>query len=704
MAEYGAPIRVAEYKYHKTIKYYNTENYVKNNVVLKLLLSRNNFNFDLPKDDGSDFRIVFNSGTLKMWNAFWSKTQQRAVLFFMVPHLGANRSFTFNVYWGNPNAVSVSEPEAMDFLFYENFDSSPLDNTKWTGRLTNSVTTYGYYVYYYNYPFISITNPLEGKTSFKAEFGIYTDWDTSGFSGSLAAIGVSFLGTENNFKVRMTSGRVDTNAVVPNQSSYNYKADPYGFLEPRSYHDVLISYSEDEDRVYLRLFNRDSFPDYDCSWPRKVEGDTRPQNISIDGYVASGNSSGAHPTYISWLALREYEAEDIDLLDASGLYIDHEYVPAQVLDIRDFSDDITSIVYYHESSFGGDPYLLSEGGYESNDNVWVSDEDATVENYVALTIHTGFGQDVTSTKYIHYDSGHTYHYGAVRLSDNDQTQFGWTFTELTTSSGWVAIKFPTTRTIGTFRIKNTNDLDAAPKDYIFYGSNFNPAIAYENAHVLSTGTFSQTEEWQFDVLLQGNKYRYYILEILNTHGGDNIKIQEWELMDSMEQRDRRYPVQLRLHPAIQGDLQYNFPKEISLVATNDGVNWDTLIPWRYTYTPFISHYPEYGLWQRYSFIIEKGYWTFRLLCRGNWRAQDNKIAIGEWELRELVEEAYTYHILAGSTNDIQQVWSHPTATIDSKALFFVANDYVSRVSTNRLAGSDKLPDYYEDINVIQESF
>ena len=71
MSEYGDPIRITEYKYHKTIKYYNTENYVKNNVVLKLLLSRNNFNFDLPKEDGSDFRIVFNGGTLKMWKAHY---------------------------------------------------------------------------------------------------------------------------------------------------------------------------------------------------------------------------------------------------------------------------------------------------------------------------------------------------------------------------------------------------------------------------------------------------------------------------------------------------------------------------------------------------------------------------------------------------------------------------------------------------------
>lgn len=702
MAEYGEPIRSSEYKYHKTIRYFNTELYVKKNVVLKLLLDRDTFNFDLPKDDGSDFRIVFQGGTLKMWNAYWSKTQQRAVLFFMVPQLAAARSFTFHVYWGNPEAENVSDPNAMGFLFYEEFESSPLDDSKWAGRITNSVTPYGYYVYYHNYPFVSITNPLTGKNSFRVEFGLYTDWDNSGFSGSLAAIGVGFTGPENNFKVRMGSGRVDTNAVAPAQSSYSYKADTYSKLEPRSYHDVLISYSEDTDRVYLKLFNRDSFPDYECSWGRKVEGDTRPNNISIDGYVASGNSAGARPTYISWLALREYEAEDIDLLDATDLYIEHEYVAHQIIDLRELADDLTSIVYYHESSFGGNPYLLSEGGYDSDDNVWISDEDATTENYVALTIHTGWTEDVTSTKYIHYDTGHVYHYGAVRLSDNDETKFGWSFTELTTSSGWVAIKFPKTRTIGAFRLKNTSDLDAAPKDYIFYGSNFNPTIAYENARVISTGTFSQTEEWQFEVLLQGNKYRYYILEILNTYGDENIKIQEWELMDSMEQRDRRFPVQLRLHPAIQGDLQYNFPKEISLVATNDGVSWDTLIPWRYTYTPFTSHYPDYGLWQRYAFIIEKGYWTFRLLCRGNWRAQNNIMAIGEWEFRELAEEAYTYHILSGSTNDIQQIWTYPTAAMDSAPSVFVANDYVSRISANRMVGSDKLPSYYEDINVVQE--
>ena len=90
-----------------------------------------------------------------------------------------------------------------------------------------------------------------------------------------------------------------------------------------------------------------------------------------------------------------------------------------------------------------------------------------------------------------------------------------------------------------------------------------------------------------------------------------------------------------------------------------------------------------------------------MLCRGNWEAPDNRIAIGEWSLHELAEEEYTHHILAGSSNDIKQIWANPDCGINAvRSVIFAGNDYLSRISEDKLVGSSILPDYYNDFNVV----
>ena len=702
MVDYADPINSLDYKYKRTISYVNNDNYIKNNVVVKLYLSGDNFNFDLAKEDGSDFRLVLFGGTLKMWKAYWSKDTKRAALFFIIPHMPAARKVSLIAYWGNETAEDISEPDALGFYFTESFDSVPLDSSKWSGRTTNSLTSYGYYVYYYSYPFTTVTNPLEGLHSFKLECGIYCDWDPdASWPGSYYAIAMTFTGTENDFMVGISNDRGITTAV---DSSTDYNTGTHHGLEGYSYNDVTVGYNEDSDRVVVNLRNRKTYSDVEYSWGRKVEGDTRPKNISITGYYSYSSNPAAHPTYINWLAIRDFDAADIDILDASNLFIEHEYVAHQVIDTKAYGTDITSVLFRHESSFGGNPLLLSEGGYDADTNVWISNDEATTQEYVALTIDTAWSEDVSDVKYTHYDSGHVYYYNASKLSDNGVSTNDRTYLKLTTTSGWAAIKFSQVRCLGAVRVKPTSNLEAAPKDFKFYGSNFNPNINYTKAELLAQGTLDQVEEWQSIILYSTQSYRYFILEILNTHGGQNVEIQEWELMDYIKDRELRYVTQLRLHPAIYSNLEYNFPKQISLLATADGYTWDTLIPWIDTYTPFISHYPEYGFWQRYSFENIKGYWSFKLLCKGNWLATDGRMAIGEWSLHELESEAYTYRVLDGITNNIQQIWASPDYDFeDEHSLFYITNEKLSIVNNSGRISSHELPINYTDINVMQET-
>lgn len=846
MSEYANPINTNEYRYRKPVYYTSPFSIYTTNLIVKLNLNSENFNFNLAKDDGSDFRLLAGLGVLKMWKAYWSKSNKRAVLFFNLPSIGGDTSIILTAYWGNSAANSISDPNTVGALFYETFNGPTLSTSKWSGSTNAGNTSYGYLISM-NQAFTSITNPINGKNNWMMEAGIYADLTSGVITPSYRCVGFEFIGTENNFHIEiMVTDHIRHNAVAPAQASTQEIYKTYGGFESQSYHEIRIDYFEPNDRITLELKNRRTYDDVSYQIWRKVEGDTRLQNIRVWG-TQVGQYAGGYPVYLSWLILREYDGASNSDLDGRDLYIPYAYVPAQTIDYSNYLPDFTSVQYQHESSFGGNPYLLSNEGFDADSNVWVSNEGASLSG-VSLTIHTGWSEDITSINYTHYDSGHEYYYNASKLSDNGADKMGRNYWHCTTTSGWAAIKFPDYRSIGAFRIKsiilgtgvstydttkynNTGmthaasstyngaavnmsdgdnytywqqyytisewisiDLGApktiykvllvggahgidrlvrnfriegstdninwdvvytgitvmaftaqefvfpsvsspyrywrlyminnwgsnliqmnrfelfygyfsnnepAPKDFIFYGSNLNPTLHFDKAIKIIEGRFESSPVWQSRVLTSSPFYKYYILHILNTYGNKNIKIQEWEMMDSLGQIEMKRPSQLRLHPAMYSNWQYNFPKQISLQGSVDGVGWITLIPWINTYTPFIQHYAEDGYWQKYFFKNETGFWSFRLLCRGNWEAEDNRIIIGEWSLHELEEESYIHRILDGTTNNIQQIWATPSCGLDDRyGVIFIANEKMNRASSGRLVSSSNLPDYYEDFNVI----
>ncbi len=701
MSDYGDSIDISEFLYKRPVYYTSPYPEYESSVVAKLILNSENFNFDFANSDGSDFRLTDDRGgfgVLKMWTAYWSQTDEHAIIFFKIPNVDIGVTYTLQAYWGNSTASDASDPASMDFLFYEEFSGSPISASKWSGEIDAGYSSsYGYLFPDLSY-FTTTTNPLQDKTSWIIEAGLYANFPSSGWDSNDRAVGFNVRGPENNFIINiMHVNRIEYNIVDGTQQ---FSTATYRGLEPSSYQELYIDYYEPEDRVTYKMQNRDTYDDTVKTIYRKVEGDTRPTNVRLYGRQESGATSGAKPTYINWFIVREYDGISLGSLDASELYIEYENYEHQLIDHREYLPDLTSVLYQHESSFGGNPYLLSDEGFDSDTNVWISDIDATAESEVALTIHTGWAEDTTDKGFTHYDSSRVYYYNASKLSDNNNDRMGRDFWHCTTASGWAAIKFPTSRVIGAFRIKATDNLNACPKNFIFYGTNYNPYVFFEEAYKITEGTFEQTEEWQSRVLTSEAIYKYYVLDVLDTYGGEDIEIQEWEMMAYLGQTVKRVPAQLRLHPALYDDWETNFPFEFSFLGSLDGVNWTTLISWTRTVTPFYEHVGGYGYWQRYSFNNVNGYWSFRLLVRGNWGASDTKIIIGEWSIHELAEEVYTHRVLDGTSNDIQQIWAADGSGIDDElAIIFVSNEKLNRVAKGKLLNSDDLPSYYEDFNV-----
>ena len=707
MADYGEPINAYEYIYSKTLNYVGTVT-DGSDVIIKLDLNSSVFNFDLAKSDGSDFRLMDNrygAGVLITWIAYWYKPQNKATIFFKLPKV-YEESITLKAYWGNSSATAISSPTDIGFLFYEGFDSVPISSSKWSGTLTSSFGVYGLALSNPTYGtpinFTSTTSPLSGVKSWVCMAGMYAAFGTTGWNSAYRAAGFGFEGTENNFLINfMHNHRIEHNAVMPGSTTYAYVDKNYIGFEPYGYQEVNISYYEPDDTVRVRQRNRvGSFGPAETDISRKVEGDTRMTQIHLFGSSSGYQAQGAYPAYISWLIMTTYDKMPVDI-DASPLYIPFANVPHSAQDFRSFLPDLTNTLFQHETSYGGDPYNLSNEDYTSDTGVWISNDGAESESEVVLTIHTGWtNTNLVNRTYGHIDSGHVYKYSASKLSGGDTDDMSYNFWKATTTSGFAAIDFQTQQTVGALRIKCTTNLNAAPKDFIFYGSNYNPLYNFNKAIMLAEGSFLQTQSWQSVVLTNVGYYKYYILYINNTFGGQNIEIQEWQMLPSAGRQRKSYVNQLRLHPAMYSNWQYNFPLEISLQGSVDNIVWDTLIDWTPSYTPFIVYYTEYGYWQRYSFVNSKGHWSYRLRCRGNWQASDTKIIIGEWSLHELAEEAYTYRILSGG-NSVQQIWASPTCGIDtSNAIIYVANEYMNKISVDKLINAESLPSYYEDFNVV----
>ena len=738
MGDYGININTNDYLYKRPVYYTNPLNQDREDVIIKMVLNSTNFNFSLAKADLGDLRVAErDNGTyvLRMWVAYLEVARPFASIYLKLPSILANQTVTLWVFFGNASAIEIKEPDKIGFLFYETFDTTP-SSSKWSGDLTSGLSVlYGYDLtgstyMFYAHPSVgvqgiinTITNPLSGKSKWILEAGTYlaSDYingywlDARGTQSRSYAF--SFTGSENAFGIQYlatvspaANPGISNDAVLPREN-YTYSAyAPWEVVwgvnygpEPFSYQENFVAYNEPQDIIYQCSYDRKTLPDIDNTIYRRVNGETKISNVSILGYFQGPSYFGSGPVYMSWFILREFDVSYRVLVDCRDLYttLQGKTVNHELLNYKEYGDDITNVIYKHESSFGGDPLLLSD---DLISTTWVSGVNATLESEIGVTIFFYETTDLTNFNYTHYDSGHVKYFGASKLSDTNEDVWGRDFWDCPTSTNsWAAIKFDSLCVINSCSITAVSeDLNCCPKNYVFFGSNYSPVTAMYKAVELYSGAFSKIATTQQFFFHNKAEYKYYILYVLGNYGGSNIRIQEWEMFYLSEKSTKKRVSQLRLLPPAD-ELLYSFPNEISLQASVDMLAWDTLIPWTQTYSPWMQHYVMYGYWQHYSFEdpTEKGYYAYRLLCRGNWGEVGGRIAIKEWEMRELYKEYETYRILEGTTNIISQIWvSEGCGIDDSNGTIYATNDKLNYIMNDSVS-STSLPSNYNDINVIQ---
>jgi len=579
------------------------------------------------------------------------------------------------------------------FLFADDFEGTILDVNRWQANsgswsVSNSKINLGTDAWIQTYENVISTDPPVNWIIEEGIIGIGSPTSTT-----YAAHRYRFYGGENVFGINyFWEGNTDRTHDFVEASTYlTYNGTNRG-LEIGSYSQNYIAYYEPTDNVYQSMNNRNSYTDYEDSWERKVHRNTEVDNFRIYGE----DSSSANGVEIDWVVVRNYDPESDPIVNYSELYIGYEYVGHQQLDFIEYASDVTSVDFHHLSDMGGDPYRMSDNITNSISNVFISDDEVTDGS---LTIDFGRGRySATNKTYIHFDSDRVDYYNASKLSDLDTDVNGADYWQGTTTSGWAAIQFPITKDIACLALRAVSgSISNMVDNFKFYGSQSNPRFSGWNDKVLIyEGQARAVEEEQTFYFSTGlTFYEYYILEVLDTHGG-NVAIQEWGMYERESFLGKKVISQLRLYPVTFTDNEFYFPKEIEFYGSNDGFNWDRLIPRIDTPTPFTNY--VYGRWSRYSFDNFNTYYLYKLTCYDNWRAASDQIKLAEWEMVEKVEESNSARILAGNVININNIWADPSATISSGTIY-ITDDVFNTVEYEKLIEYTTVSGVVGDFNV-----
>ena len=541
----------------------------------------------------------------------------------------------------------------------------------------------------------SKNTPFSGKNSWIVEEGLYTN---AGGDSSYAGHRVRFYGTENDFGYNYyVEGDTDRASDLVLGGSYvTYNGTEKG-LESDSYSENSLAYYEPTDKVYQSMKNRNSYADYTDSLERKVYGDTRVTYF----WVYGRNNNNAAYVDVDWVVVREYFLTDPYSFNTSNLFITWEEVDHETISYVEYDNDSTNTNYYHYSSYGGNPYRLSNNATGSTTDCWFSGHSQTVSG-IDLVIDFGrLANNLTDDNYLHYDSGHVGYKNAYKLSNSDADVWGNDWFEATTTSGYVAIDFGyNAAPIECLAVKAHTTASGMMKNFTFDGTNVHPILAdpdeWEN---LYTGTFANTLDWQTIYFTNNKPYRYYRIYFLNTYNNKPATLQEWSMHGYFFGRKKKIISQLRIRPTTLASNEVCFPRYITFEGSNGLGEWDTLISKRKTYTPFYDY--TFERWQRYSFTNTKGYYQYRLTCSGTWGTSETQMSISEWEMVERLDELHTYRIVGGSSSNFNNIWANKNTTFDD-GFVYITNDNLNVINDDKLSSSSSITGTIIDLNVIGE--
>jgi len=93
-------------------------------------LDSSNFDFSKSNVDGSDIRFVSNGDELNYWIETWDIAANQGKIWVKMPFIPANDETNVDIYYGNPNAIAMSDGNEV-FDLFDDFDGNILDEDTW---------------------------------------------------------------------------------------------------------------------------------------------------------------------------------------------------------------------------------------------------------------------------------------------------------------------------------------------------------------------------------------------------------------------------------------------------------------------------------------------------------------------------------------------------------------------------------------------
>ncbi|OYT28016.1 MAG: hypothetical protein B6U95_05085 [Thermofilum sp. ex4484_82] len=136
----GGQFSSKTWSYRRTITITENSGNTLTDFQVKIVLNTANFDYSHAKSDGSDIRFTDEDGTtqLSFWIEKWDPSGE-SIIWVKVPEIPASSTKTIYMYYGNPSASSASSGDAT-FVFFDDFDGSSLDSSKWKVEYSSAGT------------------------------------------------------------------------------------------------------------------------------------------------------------------------------------------------------------------------------------------------------------------------------------------------------------------------------------------------------------------------------------------------------------------------------------------------------------------------------------------------------------------------------------------------------------------------------------
>ena len=234
----------ADWMYRQEINISNTAgNLTNHQVEINLDSSKVGPHFTWSRN-GSDIRFTNSTDDeLSFWIESWDSSANTSTIWVKIPFLENNTNTTIYMYYGNPFASSVSNGEAT-FEFFEDFEGSALNSSKWDTYIVNSSISVANSTLHLH---IEDGNSHSARIISKQNFtlhhilevlNVYKTHKTKNFTSTMAA----FIDTINT-----SSAQNYLKAACPGDMCYGYQCKPgvcgglsWINIDPTEEHDYKI--------------------------------------------------------------------------------------------------------------------------------------------------------------------------------------------------------------------------------------------------------------------------------------------------------------------------------------------------------------------------------------------------------------------------------------------------------------------------------